>query len=76
MYVGKFTIALTFVLPPLQQSTRRQGTLAFSLFGVLLAHGDLRNNKLSQLAINLWNLSHKHGLKQQCTTLKVGEVIW
>lgn len=35
--------------------------MAFSLFGVLLAHGDLRNNKLSQLAVNLWNLSHKHG---------------
>uniref|UniRef100_A0A8C9VFY7 VPS35 endosomal protein-sorting factor-like n=1 Tax=Scleropages formosus TaxID=113540 RepID=A0A8C9VFY7_SCLFO len=40
---------------------RKQGTLAFSLFGCLLAHGDLRNNKLSQLAVNLWNLSHKHG---------------
>ncbi|XP_068610312.1 VPS35 endosomal protein-sorting factor-like [Brachionichthys hirsutus] len=44
-----------------EQSARRQGALAFSLFGVLLAHGDLRNNKLSQLAVNLWNLSHKHG---------------
>ncbi|XP_031699376.1 VPS35 endosomal protein-sorting factor-like [Anarrhichthys ocellatus] len=44
-----------------EQSTRRQGAMAFSLFGVLLAHGDLRNNKLSQLAVNLWNLSHKHG---------------
>lgn len=47
--------------PSQQQSVRRQGSLAFSLFGVLLAHGDLRNNKLSQLAVNLWNLSHKHG---------------
>lgn len=47
--------------PPQQQNVRRQGSLAFSLFGVLLAHGDLRNNKLSQLAVNLWNLSHKHG---------------
>lgn len=44
-----------------QQSMRRQGALAFSMFGVLLAHGDLRNNKLNQLAVNLWNLSHKHG---------------
>ncbi|CAL1604893.1 unnamed protein product [Knipowitschia caucasica] len=44
-----------------EESARRQGALAFSLFGVLLAHGDLRNNKLSQLAVNLWNLSHKHG---------------
>ena len=45
----------------LQQSARRQGTLAFALFGILLAHGDLRNNKLSQLAVSLWNLSHKQG---------------
>uniref|UniRef100_A0A1A8RWG1 VPS35 endosomal protein-sorting factor-like n=2 Tax=Nothobranchius rachovii TaxID=451742 RepID=A0A1A8RWG1_9TELE len=44
-----------------EQNARRQSTLAFSLFGVLLAHGDLRNIKLNQLAINLWNLSHKHG---------------
>ncbi|KAK7918891.1 hypothetical protein WMY93_010175 [Mugilogobius chulae] len=44
-----------------EQTARRQGALAFSLFGVLVAHGDLRNNKLSQLAVNLWNLSHKHG---------------
>ncbi|XP_004086849.1 UPF0505 protein C16orf62 homolog [Oryzias latipes] len=45
-----------------EQSARRQSALAFSLFAVLLAHGDLRNNKLSQLAVNLWNLSHKQGL--------------
>ncbi|XP_077595458.1 VPS35 endosomal protein-sorting factor-like [Stigmatopora nigra] len=44
-----------------EENTRRQSALAFSLFCVLLAHGDLRNNKLSQLAVNLWNLSHKHG---------------
>ncbi|XP_029978055.1 VPS35 endosomal protein-sorting factor-like isoform X1 [Sphaeramia orbicularis] len=44
-----------------EQNTRRQGALAFSLFGVLVSHGDLRNNKLSQLTVNLWNLSHKHG---------------
>lgn len=55
--------------PLLQQSTRRQGALAFSLFGVLLAHGDLRNNKLSQLAVNLWNLSHKHGCCETRTSV-------
>lgn len=44
-----------------EQTARRQGALAFALFGMLVAHGDLRNNKLSQLAVNLWNLSHKHG---------------
>ncbi|XP_031424755.1 VPS35 endosomal protein-sorting factor-like [Clupea harengus] len=40
---------------------RKQSTLAFSVFNALLAHGDLRNNKLNQLAVKLWNLSHKHG---------------
>lgn len=49
------------LLTLLQQSLRRQSALAFSLFGVVLAHGDLRNNKLSQLTVNLWHLSHKHG---------------
>ncbi|XP_013882960.1 VPS35 endosomal protein-sorting factor-like isoform X2 [Austrofundulus limnaeus] len=43
------------------ESVRRQSALAFSLCAAVLAHGDLRNNKLSQLTINLWNLSHKHG---------------
>ncbi|KAL3967424.1 secretin receptor [Sarotherodon galilaeus] len=58
-----------------EQSTRRQGALAFSLFGVLLAHGDLRNNKLSQLAVNLWNLSHKHGYCETRTSVRTLEFI-
>uniref|UniRef100_A0A671TX52 VPS35 endosomal protein-sorting factor-like n=1 Tax=Sparus aurata TaxID=8175 RepID=A0A671TX52_SPAAU len=57
------------------ESTRRQGALAFSLFGVLLAHGDLRNNKLSQLAINLWNLSHKHGYCETRVSVRTLEYI-
>uniref|UniRef100_A0AAX7TBX9 VPS35 endosomal protein-sorting factor-like n=1 Tax=Astatotilapia calliptera TaxID=8154 RepID=A0AAX7TBX9_ASTCA len=57
------------------ESTRRQGALAFSLFGVLLAHGDLRNNKLSQLAVNLWNLSHKHGCCETRTSVRTLEFI-
>ncbi|KAI4892357.1 hypothetical protein NFI96_017422, partial [Prochilodus magdalenae] len=44
-----------------EEGMRRQGSLAFALFSILLAHGDLRNNKLNQLAVNLWNLSHKNG---------------
>ncbi|XP_076844123.1 VPS35 endosomal protein-sorting factor-like isoform X2 [Brachyhypopomus gauderio] len=48
-----------------EEGMRRQGTLAFSLFSCLLAHADLRNNKINQLAVNLWNLSHKNG---QCDT--------
>ncbi|XP_042364506.1 VPS35 endosomal protein-sorting factor-like isoform X2 [Plectropomus leopardus] len=57
------------------ESTRRQGALAFSLFGVLLAHGDLRNNKLSQLAVNLWNLSHKHGYCETRVSVRTLEYI-
>ncbi|XP_044035471.1 VPS35 endosomal protein-sorting factor-like [Siniperca chuatsi] len=58
-----------------EQSTRRQGALAFSLFGVLLAHGDLKNNKLSQLAVNLWNLSHKHGYCETRISVRTLEYI-
>ncbi|KAE8284508.1 hypothetical protein D5F01_LYC17841 [Larimichthys crocea] len=58
-----------------EQSTRRQCALAFSLFGVLLAHGDLRNNKLSQLAVNLWNLSHKHGYCETRISVRTLEYI-
>ncbi|XP_006807334.1 VPS35 endosomal protein sorting factor-like isoform X2 [Neolamprologus brichardi] len=57
------------------ESTRRQGAMAFSLFGVLLAHGDLRNNKLSQLAVNLWNLSHKHGYCETRNSVRTLEFI-
>ncbi|XP_041671104.1 VPS35 endosomal protein-sorting factor-like isoform X2 [Cheilinus undulatus] len=58
-----------------EQSIRRQGALAFSLFGVLLAHGDLRNNKLSQLSVNLWNLSHKHGYCETRVSVRTLEYI-
>uniref|UniRef100_A0A3Q3KWI5 VPS35 endosomal protein-sorting factor-like n=1 Tax=Labrus bergylta TaxID=56723 RepID=A0A3Q3KWI5_9LABR len=57
------------------ESTRRQGALAFSLFGVLLAHGDLRNNKLSQLSVNLWNLGHKHGYCETRVSVRTLEYI-
>uniref|UniRef100_A0A8C2Q1C2 VPS35 endosomal protein-sorting factor-like n=1 Tax=Cyprinus carpio TaxID=7962 RepID=A0A8C2Q1C2_CYPCA len=57
------------------EGVRRQGSLAFSLFGCLLAHGDLRNNKLNQLAVNLWNLSHKHGFCDTRTSVRTLECI-
>uniref|UniRef100_A0A674MV53 VPS35 endosomal protein-sorting factor-like n=1 Tax=Takifugu rubripes TaxID=31033 RepID=A0A674MV53_TAKRU len=57
------------------ESIRRQGALAFSLFGVVLAHGDLRNNKLSQLSVNLWNLSHKHGYCETRMSVRTLECI-
>ncbi|XP_030629505.1 VPS35 endosomal protein-sorting factor-like [Chanos chanos] len=57
------------------EGLRRQSSLAFSLFGCLLAHGDLRNNKLNQLAVNLWNLSHKHGYCETRTSVRTLEYI-
>uniref|UniRef100_A0A673M2E9 VPS35 endosomal protein-sorting factor-like n=1 Tax=Sinocyclocheilus rhinocerous TaxID=307959 RepID=A0A673M2E9_9TELE len=57
------------------EGVRRQSSLAFSLFGCLLAHGDLRNNKLNQLAVNLWNLSHKHGFCDTRTSVRTLEYI-
>uniref|UniRef100_UPI003AAA9D70 VPS35 endosomal protein-sorting factor-like isoform X2 n=1 Tax=Centroberyx gerrardi TaxID=166262 RepID=UPI003AAA9D70 len=57
------------------ESARRQASLAFSLFGCLLAHGDLRNNKLNQLTVNLWNLSHKHGHCDTRTAVRTLEFI-
>ncbi|KAJ8283461.1 hypothetical protein COCON_G00023110 [Conger conger] len=57
------------------EGVRRQGSLAFSLFGCLLAHGDLRNNRLNQLSVNLWNLSHKHGYCDTRTSVRTLEYI-
>uniref|UniRef100_A0A673HS76 VPS35 endosomal protein-sorting factor-like n=1 Tax=Sinocyclocheilus rhinocerous TaxID=307959 RepID=A0A673HS76_9TELE len=57
------------------EGVRRQGSLAFSLSGCLLAHGDLRNNKLNQLVVNLWNLSHKHGFCDTRTSVRTLEYI-
>ncbi|KAK6329347.1 hypothetical protein J4Q44_G00013250 [Coregonus suidteri] len=57
------------------ESVRRQGSLAFTLFGCILAHGELRNNKLNQLSVNLWNLSHKHSYCDTRTSMQTLESI-
>ncbi|XP_066519962.1 VPS35 endosomal protein-sorting factor-like [Hoplias malabaricus] len=57
------------------EGVRRQGSLAFSLFSTLMAHADLRNNKLNQLAVNLWNLSHKNGHCDTRTSVRTLEHI-
>ncbi|XP_069590256.1 VPS35 endosomal protein-sorting factor-like isoform X2 [Ranitomeya imitator] len=44
-----------------EKTLKRQSSLALLFFSSILAHGDLRNNKLNQLAVNLWNLAQKHG---------------
>lgn len=49
------------ILPSLFQALKRQSLLGLSFFNSILAHGDLRNNKLNQLSVNLWHLAQRHG---------------
>ncbi|XP_029432414.1 VPS35 endosomal protein sorting factor-like isoform X2 [Rhinatrema bivittatum] len=57
------------------ETLKRQSQLALSLFNSILAHGDLRNNKLNQLAVNLWNLAQKNGFADTKTMVKTLEYI-
>ncbi|KAG8432982.1 hypothetical protein GDO86_017303 [Hymenochirus boettgeri] len=58
-----------------EKTLKRQSYLALLFFNSILAHGDLRNNKLNQLAVNLWNLSQKHGFADTKTMVKTLEYI-
>nr|XP_015215436.1 PREDICTED: UPF0505 protein C16orf62 homolog [Lepisosteus oculatus] len=58
-----------------EETLRRQSSLAFSLFSSLVAHADLRNNRLNQLAINLWSLSQRHGFADTRTSVRTLEFI-
>ncbi|XP_066546086.1 VPS35 endosomal protein-sorting factor-like isoform X2 [Amia ocellicauda] len=58
-----------------EESLRRQSSLAFSLFGCLLAHGDLRKSQLNQMAVSLWNLSQRHGVADTRTAVRTLEAI-
>ncbi|XP_040214483.1 VPS35 endosomal protein-sorting factor-like isoform X3 [Rana temporaria] len=58
-----------------ENTLKRQSSLALLFFNSILAHGDLRNNKLNQLAVNLWNLSQKHGYSDNKTMIKTLEYI-
>ncbi|XP_073399068.1 VPS35 endosomal protein-sorting factor-like [Dendrobates tinctorius] len=58
-----------------EKTLKRQSSLALLLFGSILAHGDLRNNKLNQLVVNLWNLAQKHGFADTKTMVKTLEYI-
>ncbi|KAM4697629.1 VPS35 endosomal protein-sorting factor-like [Rhinophrynus dorsalis] len=58
-----------------EKTLKRQSQLALLFFNSILAHGDLRNNKLNQLAVNLWNLSQKHGFADTKTMVKTLEYI-
>ncbi|XP_064415213.1 VPS35 endosomal protein-sorting factor-like isoform X1 [Latimeria chalumnae] len=57
------------------ETLKRQSALALFLFNSILAHGDLRNNKLNQLAVNLWNLAQKHGFADTKTMVRTLEYI-
>ncbi|KAG9477033.1 hypothetical protein GDO78_002428 [Eleutherodactylus coqui] len=58
-----------------EKTLKRQSSLALLFFNSILAHGDLRNNKLNQLAVNLWNLAQKHGFADTKTMVKTLEYI-
>ncbi|XP_053132808.1 VPS35 endosomal protein-sorting factor-like isoform X3 [Hemicordylus capensis] len=57
------------------EAFKRQSQLAFCFFNSILAHGDLRNNKLNQLAVNLWNLAQKNGFADTKTMVKTLDYI-
>ncbi|XP_069838075.1 VPS35 endosomal protein-sorting factor-like isoform X2 [Dendropsophus ebraccatus] len=58
-----------------EKTLKRQSALSLLFFNSILAHGDLRNNKLNQLAVNLWNLAQKHGFADTKTMVKTLEYI-
>ncbi|NWQ80139.1 CP062 protein, partial [Columbina picui] len=53
-----------------EETLKRQSQLALYFFNTILAHGDLRNNKLNQLCVNLWNLAQKHGFADTKTMVR------
>ncbi|XP_030895770.1 VPS35 endosomal protein sorting factor-like [Leptonychotes weddellii] len=57
------------------QALKRQSSLGLSFFNSILAHGDLRNNRLNQLSVNLWHLAQRHGCADTRTMVKTLEYI-
>lgn len=58
-----------------EETLKRQSALSLSLFNSILIHGDLQNNKLHQLTINLCNLAQKHGFADTKTMVRTLEHI-
>lgn len=58
-------------LPFLFQALKRQSLLGLSFFNSILAHGDLRNNRLNQLSVNLWHLAQRHGYADTRTMVRL-----
>uniref|UniRef100_A0A8C6EYQ6 VPS35 endosomal protein-sorting factor-like n=1 Tax=Marmota marmota marmota TaxID=9994 RepID=A0A8C6EYQ6_MARMA len=57
------------------EALKRQSLLGLSFFNSIIAHGDLRNNKLNQLSVNLWHLAQRHGCADTRTMVKTLEYI-
>ncbi|XP_020942187.1 UPF0505 protein C16orf62 homolog isoform X3 [Sus scrofa] len=57
------------------EALKRQSSLGLSFFNSILAHGDLRNNRLNQLSVNLWHLAQRHGCADTRTMVKTLEYI-
>ncbi|XP_053781762.1 VPS35 endosomal protein-sorting factor-like isoform X3 [Desmodus rotundus] len=57
------------------EALKRQSLLGLSFFNSILAHGDLRNNRLNQLSVNLWHLAQRHGYADTRTMVKTLEYI-
>lgn len=55
------------------QALKRQSSLGLSFFNSILAHGDLRNNRLNQLSVNLWHLAQRHGCADTRTMVRLWE---
>uniref|UniRef100_A0A8C2SHM3 VPS35 endosomal protein-sorting factor-like n=1 Tax=Capra hircus TaxID=9925 RepID=A0A8C2SHM3_CAPHI len=54
------------------EALKRQSSLGLSFFNSILAHGDLRNNRLNQLSVNLWHLAQRHGCVDTRTMVRCG----
>lgn len=49
----------------------KQSALAFELFNCFIIRADLRKPSLANMAVNLWNLSQRHGLVDSKMTVNV-----
>lgn len=48
-------------LPQTDPGNKRQASLAIELFHTIVVHGDIRDESMATLALNLWNLAQKNG---------------
>lgn len=49
----------------------KQSALALELFNCFIIRADLRDPALANMAVNLWNLSQRHGFIDSKVTMKV-----